>query len=284
MNNSLINALGSLRSLQVKIDAIANNMANLNVNGYKRRDVSFIDTLHSQLDQPDEFNNEEGRLTPPGLRLGSGAKISVTNLNMSRGTEVKTDNPFDLMIEGDNGFFSVSNNNGITEEIRYTRDGAFNLSPVPDSDDEMNLVTATGEFVLDIDNNPVVIPRPNSGDYNGVRIDPQGNIIINENEFVNQIRLVNITRTDRLENRGSNQYALTITPEEADQGVLLEDLVIDVGIDEGITMKQGSIETSNVDFSREMTDLMIAQRAYQLSGRALTSADTLMNLANNLRG
>ncbi|MCL6574107.1 MAG: flagellar hook-basal body complex protein, partial [Bacillus sp. (in: Bacteria)] len=107
MNTSLFISSGALQAYQQRIDTTANNVANVNTTGYKRKDQSFSEILASQINNQGHPDQEIGRLTPNGLRVGYGTKTGLTQLDMEQGQATQTDNPFDMMISG-NGYFKVS--------------------------------------------------------------------------------------------------------------------------------------------------------------------------------
>ena len=152
LNLSLIQASHGMRAMRAKIDAVAHNIANLDTVGYKGKEVTFGEIFSQELEnQPDgETARSMGRLTPEMIRLTSGVLATGSPARFTQGQRIDTGLETDLMIEG-RGFFRVAKNIDIVgnvnpEEIRYTRNGAFHLSPVGG---RRYLVTASGEFVLD---------------------------------------------------------------------------------------------------------------------------------------
>lgn len=286
MNHSMINALVSLQATQQKLDVIANNIANVNTAGYKRRDASFQDILTNVYQQPEGFAHE-GRLTPLGLPQGWGAKIGQIKINMEQSALNPTGNPFDLGLEG-NGLFEVVRDRVDADGNRvvaWTRDGSFQLTPNPADPGTMLLGTQRGELVLGVDDLPVEIPVNHD-----IRIDENGNIYASDNTnpeaepyYVAQLKLVRAVRPQILMNEGDNLFSLP--PGVARDGILelLDPVTNDVNEQTRIAVRQGFLEQSNVNMTDEMTELMTVQRMYQLNARAITSSDTLMSLTNNLR-
>ncbi|MGF7035237.1 flagellar basal-body rod protein FlgG [Paenibacillus mucilaginosus] len=289
MNNSMINSSVSMHSLQQKLDLVANNIANVNTTGYKRREASFQDVLTSVKQQPQTFE-KNGRLTPLGYGQGWGSKMVAAQLNLQQGSLQVTDNPLDMAIEG-NGLFEISangedENGNPARTTRWTRNGAFELSQSTDpADPRAFLTTKDGHYVMGADDQPIRIPAGHR-----VQIQADG-VIMAYNEAnqtappvqAGQLKMVRVVRPQLLEQIGDNLYGLAgdITPQQRDE--ILQ--TVNAGNNEvdPITVRQGFLEQSNVNLSEEMTELLTVQRAYQLNSRAISSADQMMNLANNLR-
>ncbi|CAG7655533.1 flagellar hook-basal body protein [Paenibacillus allorhizosphaerae] len=291
MNHSMINSSVSMHALQQKIDLMANNIANVNTTGYKRSEASFQDVLTSVKAQPRGFQ-KEGRLTPLGYNQGWGAKMAKPQLNMAQGSLKATDSPLDLALEG-NGLFEISvttqdTNNEPVRTTRWTRDGSFELSPSADltDPDSMFLTTKDGHYVLGTDNEPIRIPKNHS-----VKIGTDGVIMSYDEadktlppEQVGELKLVRVVRPQLLQQLGDNLYGLPSDLTMQQQEDILQIVTpVNNNVDP-ITVRQGFIEQSNVTLSDELTELLTVQRAFQLNSRAISSSDTMMNLANNLRG
>jgi flagellar basal-body rod protein FlgG len=288
MNRSLISSMVTMQAVQQRLDIIANNMANVNTNGFKRKDATFEDILTNINQQPKSFQNL-GRLSPLGLTQGWGAKLSQVQLNLEQGTLTATGIANDIAIEG-NALFQVSMNtldatgNPVTNTI-YTRDGSFELAVNPLDPANLYLETKEGNFVNGTDNLPIKIPK----DLKMV-IDTAGNITaINPSDSgqapvpVGQLKLVRIVRPQYLEQIGNNEYSLSAAFNNAN-GQILQDVTNGSNLESPVAVRQGYIEQSNVNLADEMTELLAVQREYQLNARAITSADTMTSLANNLRG
>jgi len=205
------------------------------------------------------------------VRMGNGVIVRGTPVQFTQGSRQDTDIPTDLMIEGD-GFFRVAqdlNQSGDIDEndYRYTRNGAFKLSPI---DDQLYLVTSNGEFVLNEDGDPISFAMDSTFKVlsNGtlVEIDAEGN------EY--EIGRLGLYRFDHpqllIRDGNGNWLADAVTnpanPIPAEQTVIV----------------QGALESSNVDLSKEMTDLLAAQRTMQMLSRSLQISDQMLGLANEL--
>ncbi|MDF2557322.1 MAG: flagellar hook-basal body protein [Bacillales bacterium] len=283
MSTSLYISTGALRAFQQKLDTNANNIANVNTTGYKRRDQSFSELLTNQINNQSRADQEVGRLTPNGLRVGYGSRTGLTKLNMEQGQLLETKNPFDLMING-SGFFQVSypsSTEGGAREIRFTRDGNFHLSPDPNQPGSYHLVNANGGLLLDQNGTPIRL-----NENNEVQIGANGQILLkNKNGLgdtytsAQRVGLVEIQNPSLLQNLGGNEYSINtgaLTP-----GANLANFVRNLTQDES-QVTSGFLEGSNVDLGREMTDLITTQRGFQMNARAVSFADEMLGIANNI--
>ncbi|MFC5451413.1 flagellar hook-basal body protein [Paenibacillus aestuarii] len=292
MNNSMINSSVSMHSLQQKLDILSNNIANVNTNGFKKKEASFEDVLTNVKGQPEGFR-QQGRMSPLGFNQGWGSKLVQITTNLSQGPIQATSNPTDFAIQGD-GLFEVAvskvdENGNPAFQTAWTRNGAFNLSP--DANGDAVLTTKDGYFVTGVDENgdtvrPIVVPKG----YRPV-VDENGTIrAYNEQDpteapmNLGSIKLVRVVRPQLLRDLGDNLYTLPAGITPADQANVLQTVngAANNGADR-VSLMQGYLEQSNVNLSDEMTDLVMVQRALQLNSRAITSSDQMMNLANNLR-
>jgi flagellar basal-body rod protein FlgG len=283
VNTSLYISSGALQAYQQKIDTTANNVANVNTTGYKKREQNFSEILTTSLNNQVPVQAEQGRLTPNGLRIGHGARTGLTQINMTQGQAIQTNNPFDLMING-KGFFQIglgSTEGGGINEVRYTRDGNFHLSPNPENPRSYHLVHANGGYLLDQNGNPLQLD-----DRYEVSIQANGQIQLrnkngNGNSFVStqQVGMVNIENASLLKNLGDNQYAIDVAA--LAEETTINDVVTGMQNDE-IQLQAGFLEGSNVDLMMEMTDLMTSQRSFQLNARAVSYADQMMGIANSI--
>lgn len=277
MNRSMLTASVTMGQLQKKIDTIGHNLANSNTNGYKSRETNFNDLLFQQINNQPNANQEVGRRTPNGIRQGSGAKLSETNLRMEQGGLKITDRPLDLALKRPNDFFELLVEENGDFATRYTRDGAFYLSPYQEG--ENALVTGNGDFVLGTNGEPIFLPE----NFKDVKISETGEIVVtnhdNTEESVGQLQLVQMLRPQLLQSSGENQFALP----DLEQLNLVEDEVYqDVSGQEG-SVQQRALEMSNVDTATEMTELLIAQRSYQFNAKSISMADQMSGLIANLR-
>lgn len=283
MNTSLYISSGALQAYQQKIDTSANNVANVNTVGFKRKDQSFSEILASQINNQGRAGQEAGRLTPQGLRVSYGTKAGLTQLDMEQGQAQETGNPFDLMING-KGYFQVSysaSNSGQPNEIHFTRDGSFHLSPVQEKPGKYHLADANGGLLLDQNGSPIELDEQFE-----VNIDTAGQIKLrNKNgqgeSFLStqRVGMVDIKNHHLLKNMGDNQYIIdtAVLPNGATAANYTR--LMNTG---EIRVSSGFLEGSNVDLTKEMTDLMTSQRSFQMNARAVSYADQMMGIANGI--
>lgn len=275
--NTASNTMGEL---QKKIDSIANNIANVNTNGYKRQEASFSDALVQSIEKQVGPQNEIGRITPYGLRIGTGAILSQTATRNEQGSIRQTDRPLDFMIQGESAYFRVASEGNTF----YTKDGSFQVQPVLNSN-QVSLVTANGDAVLGADNQPIVFDN----DYDSIQLTGNGTLEISYKDpakQANEIQLgiAQINRPNSLEKIGDNLLRLTGTEAEQLANGNLELIDLSQQNDGSISIKQGALEASNVELADEMTELIATQRLFQSQGRAISYADDMMGLVNTIKG
>ncbi|NWQ39686.1 flagellar hook-basal body protein [Bacillus sp. EB106-08-02-XG196] len=253
MNTSLFIASSGVRAYQGKLDTIANNISNVESTGFKRREATFSDNLTISIQNQTEAQKEMGRLSPLGIRTTFGSRLAATPLDFTQGVPKQTDQPFDFMIEG-NGYFQVQRTTGTTTEILYTRGGAFQQSPVGGG--RFQLVNAHGDVLLDQNRNPIEWSTDNEF------VVASDGTITGTNQ---QIGLVDFNNPQLLKDDGG-VYWLT--------GGAVTTVASQI--------KQGFLESSNVDLNQEMTEMIKAQRGYQANARALSYADQMMGIANGI--
>lgn len=255
MNTSFSIATTGIRAYQGKLDTIANNMANVETSGYKRREAAFSDNLAVSIQNQAEQQKETGRVSPPGIRTTFGSRMVSTSMDLSQGAPKETGQPFDLLLLG-NGYFQVRRTVGDTSQIMYTRSGAFQQTPVGNG--RIQLVSPQGDILLDQNGNPIEL---GSGDEFRVLAD---GTIVGTNQ---KIAVVTVDNPHLLKNEG---------------GAFLLNGANAVITNTSFEIKQGFLESSNVDLSQEMTDMLKTQRGYQANARALSYADQMMGIANGI--
>jgi flagellar basal-body rod protein FlgG len=264
---ALWTASTGMTAQQLNVDAISNNLANVNTNGYKKQRVEFKDLFYETLSKASVYD-QQGK--PVNLQVGHGVMPSATVTAYSRGNIEKTDNPLDIAIDGE-GFFAIRNQN---DEIVYTRDGAFKISI---SNGEARLVTSEGYPVLDDGDNEIILTDI---DVSKLNINQNGELFYvdanNTTQSLGQtLKIVRFPNREGLEKIGSNFVRQT---DASGEPVLEADL-------EGqkSSIMQGALEGSNVQVVEEMVKLIVAQRAYEINSKSIQTADEMLGIANNLR-
>lgn len=276
MSRTMIQAAVTMNQLQNKLDLIGNNMANSQTTGYKSRQADFASLLFQQINNSIDPADEEGRLTPDGVRIGSGARLGSININSALGAIKATDRALDTALLNENHLFQIQVvENGIAE-TQYTRDGAFYLSPVNNNQSVM-LTTKDGQPVLG-ENGPIIF----AAGFDSVDIQPNGQIAVrrgNQTETVGTIAIVEAVMPRLLVANGKNAFRL---PDLDVLNYNMEDIIQDVDQNNAI-LKSGALEQSNVDMAKEMTDMILTQRSYQFNARTISMSDQMMGLINQLR-
>ncbi len=261
---ALWTAASGMKAQQLNMDIISNNLANVNTTSYKRQKVEFKDLLYENL-KTTNLNDGEG--SPVNLQVGHGAMPVATTRMFTMGNLEKTDNPFDMAIEGE-GFFVIEDPNG---NLFYTRDGNFKLSV---EFDEMRLVTSEGYTVLS-DFEDAIYFDENMSD---IIVSESGLITAKtedgEIEDIATIALVRFINPEGLEAVGKNLYIETTASGEP---IFMEDE------ERTSDIIQYYLETSNVQIVDEMVRLIVAQRSYEINSKAIQTADEMLGMANNLR-
>lgn len=275
MNTTMITATNTMSELQKQLDIIGNNMANIDTTGYKSKDATFTDLLVQQINNQPNANLEAGRLTPNGIRQGSGAKIGQVQMDMSQGTINSTGRDLDSAFQKEGQYYKVLVQNGNTNSVQYTRDGNFSFSPV--AANEVMLVTKEGYPVLDENNNPITV----NGTPSKIAISQNGTMGVTTTNGRTQafnLGVIQVNNPAAFVQEGNNMIGL---PANTAAGNAFTNMT---GAQRNqISIQQGALEQSNVDMSKEMTKLINMQRSYQFQSRAVSMADQMMGLTNGIR-
>jgi len=275
----MITSAVSMVAVPLKQDMLADNLANTNTLGYKRKTAVFEDIMTSLRTQEQDFN-QPGRRTPMGITDGWGARLSAIQLDMSQGILQQTGNMTDIAVEG-NGLFEVRTSDDLNGPRAFTRHGPFQL--ISSGDGERMLMTNSGQPVVSTVGGVESFIRVPSG-YN-LNIAADGTLTAEGSAGVapvalGQLKLVQIINPEFLQAVADNLLGI---PQGVDPEAIVRDVTGLPGEESGLAVRQGFVEQSNVNMTEEMSDLMIVQRAYQLSARALSSSEQMMGMANNLR-
>ncbi len=242
MNTALSTAAAGMEAQQAWMDALSNDIANVSTTGYKSQRVGFRDLLYQS----------PGRGGAAGTATGAGAAAEVFGENFEPGSLEPTERPLDIALTGP-GFIQVRAAGG---GVALTRDG--NLQVGPDG----QLRTANGQALEP----PVRIPK--GVDPKNVSIAPDGTVSAGKRKL-GQIPLVEVTNPNGLQADGENGYLPTAAsgPVRAARGARVQ---------------QGALEASNVDMASVMTAMTEAQQGYELAGKAVTTQDEVLAVANGL--
>ncbi|MCZ0703674.1 flagellar basal-body rod protein FlgG [Natronobacillus azotifigens] len=276
MSRMNIQAAVTMGQLQHKLDQIGHNIANVNTNGYKNRSSNFTSLLTQNINNfSDVEANATGRVTPHGIRLGSGAKLGHTNLDLSLGSLQQTGRGLDIALLADNHLLQVEvTENGVTE-TRYTRDGAMYLHPIADG---QVMVTTRDGYPIVGESGPLVF----ADGMEDITISETGEILVTRNGVANvegQLSMAQAIRPQFLESVGNNLLRL---PDLTEVDYVAADIVGEVANGE-IQVQNQALEQSNVDLSMQMTEMLQAQRSYQFNARTITMHDQMRGLVNQIR-
>jgi len=259
---SLSIASTGMLAQQMNVEVISNNIANMNTTGFKRQRAEFQDLLYQNIERMGSSTSDSGNILPTGIQIGAGVKAGSVYRIGDQGNMSSTENPYDLAIEGQ-GYFRVLMPSG---QDAYTRAGAFALSP------QGELVTADGYIVqpgITIPQNTVDVSISKSGEVQAIisgQTAPQ---------VVGQLELATFFNNAGLEAIGDNLFV-----ESAASGTATTGTPGSTGFG---TVLQGFLETSNVNAVSEITQLITAQRAYEMNAKVITASDEMLQTTSNLR-
>lgn len=247
---------------QMRVETISNNLANMNTTGYNARVAEFSDLHYQQMARPGTINAADGTVLPTGVQLGLGVRPTSVSMMVQQGSLSQTNGELDVAIEG-RGYLEVTLPSG---QPGYTRDGGLKL-------------TGDGQIVTS-DGHPVVPDITIPDDARSISINADGEVYAYFNnqvepELLGQFTLANFTNQKGLEAMGSNLFRETEASGPAVVGVPGED---------GLGgLRQGYLENSSVDAVREITELIEAQRGYELNSKVITAADQMLAATTQVR-
>ena len=229
---------------QQRLDAVANDLANANATGYKHQRVGFRDLVYDQT----------GRSSAQGVRTGSGAAAVDAGRAFAQGTLQRTDRTLDVAIQGE-GFLRVRLADG---RDALTRDGGLHI------DGNRRLTTSTGALVQPA----ITVPEGVGEDQ--VSIGPDGTVLAAGNR-IGRLDVVTVRSEAGLLSVGNNAFVTTAASGAA------------IAAPRATTLTQGALESSNTDMAEAMVSMIESQRAYQLASKAISTADEMMGIANQVK-
>ncbi|HKR88428.1 MAG TPA: flagellar basal-body rod protein FlgG [Phenylobacterium sp.] len=259
---ALRTAATGMAAQQLNVEVISNNIANMNTVGFKKQRAEFQDLLYQTLEQAGAQSSDQGTIVPTGVQVGAGVKAgSVYRIN-AQGTMTQTGNKLDIAVDG-RGYFQVLMPTG---ETAYTRAGNFAVN------DQGQLVTQDGYLVQPT----MTIPQ----DATDVSISKSGQVQVTQPgtatpTVVGQLELATFMNEGGLSAQGSNLFKETAASGAPTTGV--------PGVQGLGTIDQGYVEASNVDAVSEITALIVAQRAYEMNSKVISTADNMLGVANQIK-
>jgi flagellar basal-body rod protein FlgG len=239
---------------QTKLDAIANNLANVATNGYKRSGVVFEDLMYQNLRQSGAATSEQSQL-PTGLQIGLGVRAAATSRNFSQGTLAQTSGQFDIAIEGP-GFFQVQLPDGTTG---YTRDGAFQLNA------NGQMVTSAGYTVQPGITIPAAARSVTVAKDGTVSVTLQGQA---QQQTVGQLQIATFVNPGGLDPMGGNLFSESASSGTANAAA--------PGSSGHGSLRQGFVEGSNVNVVEELVSMIATQRAYEMNSKSIQTSDQML--------
>lgn len=259
---SLSVAATGMLAQQRNVDVISNNLANMNTTAFMRRRTEFHDLLYQNLRRVGSTSSDAGTIVPSGVQLGLGVKLAAVYRIHEQGNLTATDNTFDMAIQG-KGFFQIQLPGG---ETAYTRDGTFQL------DASGQIVTHDGYTLLPgitVPNNAIDVTINASGQ---VQVKVEGTVALKN---VGQIQTATFPNEPGLQAVGDNLYHETPA-----SGKVTTGNPASTGFG---SILQGFLETSNVNAVEEISNLISAQRAYEMNSKVIQTSDEMMGTLNSMR-
>lgn len=259
---ALRTAATGMAAQQLNVEVISNNIANMNTVGFKRQRAEFQDLLYQTLERAGSQSSDQGTVVPTGLQVGAGVKAGSIYRITEQGAMTQTGNKLDVAIQG-RGYLQVLMPTG---ELAYTRAGNLSLN------DQGQLVTADGYQIQ-----PAIVIPPDAID---ISISKSGQIQIMQAgqttpSVAGTLELATFVNEGGLEAIGDNLYL-----ESGSSGAPTLSVP---GVDGTGVLLQGYTEASNVDAVAEVTALIVAQRAYEMNSKVITSADQMLSTANQVK-
>lgn len=258
MHSALHVSQTGLSAQDKQLNTISNNLSNVGTVGFKRDRAVFEDLLYQTERQPGGLANQNNEL-PSGLQLGTGVRVVSTQKEFTTGNLKVTDQPLDVAIDG-RGFIQVLQPDG---NVAYTRNGQLQING------EGELVTNSGHLV-----EPGIVVPENASQIN---ISEDGIVSAHfegdpDPQEIGQIQLADFINPSGLESVGGNLYVETVASGAP---------VVGAPGQEGMgSLKQGMLESSNVDIVQEMVDMISTQRAYEMNSKVVSSADQMLQYIN----
>jgi flagellar basal-body rod protein FlgG len=258
---ALQTAATGMMAQELNVQVISNNIANMRTTGYKRQRAEFQDMLYEHVRRIGTQTSDQGNILPVGVDLGSGVKTVGTPRIMTQGTLSQTGSDLDVAIRGE-GFFKILLPDGT---FAYTRDGSFQM------DAQGRIVTVQGNLVQP----GITIPQNSTG----LTINSQGQVSVipvgsTTPTVLGQLTLTRFINKAGLLPIGDNMFTETPASGQPQDGIASLDGMGD--------LQQGNLEQANVEAVTEISDLIAAQRAYEMNAKVITATDQMLQSVSNL--
>jgi flagellar basal-body rod protein FlgG len=258
---ALHTAATGMMAQELNVQVISNNIANMRTTGYKRQRAEFQDLLYEHVTRIGTQTSDQGNILPVGIDLGSGVKTAGTPRVMTQGEMVQTGKDFDVAIRGE-GFFKIQMPDGT---YTYTRDGSIEI------DQQGRIVTSQGNLVQP----GITIPQNASG----VTINQQGQVSVTLTgqtapSVLGQFTLTRFINKAGLQSIGDNLFVETPASGTPQDGT--------PNVDGMGNLLQSNLEQANVEAVTEISDLIAAQRAYEMNAKVISASDQMLSSTSNL--
>ena len=258
---ALDTAATGMAAMDLQVQVIAGNIANMTTTGFKSQRAEFQDLLYEHVQRIGAQSSDQGNILPVGIELGSGVKTVGTPRLMTQGTLSQTGNTLDVAIQG-TGWFKIQMPDGT---YAYTRDGSFQM------DAQGRIVTAEGNVVQPT----ITIPQNSTG----ITISQQGQVSVtpagsSTSSIIGQFTITTFINDAGLAAQGNNLFTATPASGAPQDGL--------AGTNNAGTLLQGSLEQSNVEAVTEISNLIAAQRAYEMNSKVITAADEMLQTTSQL--
>lgn len=270
MMRALWSAASGMRAQQTNVDAISNNLANVNTTGYKTEKPEFKTLLYQTLQS--ETTTANGAQKPISAQVGLGTRVASITSSFRQGPMMDVESNSAVAIDGD-GLYAVS---GPDNQVYYTRNGDFFWSQGPNG---LTLCSSDGYQVMDSNGNEIILP--DEVDASRVVISSDGLVgyMDQQNVYVSLNQSIGLWQFNN--DAGLEKISGTYYLETAASGAPMNEATTP-GLRRS-SVRQGYLEGSNVQVADEMVNMIVAQRAYELNSRAITTSDTMLEQANNLK-
>ena len=258
---ALHTAATGMMAQELNVQVISNNIANMRTTGYKRQRAEFQDLLYEHVSRIGTQTSTQGNILPVGIDLGGGVRTAGTPRLMSQGTLLPTGKDLDVAIRGE-GFFKITMPDGT---FAYTRDGSFEM------DAQGRIVTPKGNVVSP----GITIPQ----NATSITVNVQGQVSATvagstTPTVLGQLTLTRFVNKTGLQPIGDNLFVETPASGTPQDGL--------AAVDGHGDLQQGNLEQANVEAVTEISDLIAAQRAYEMNAKVITAADQMLSSTSNM--
>lgn len=258
---ALYTAATGMAAQELNVQVISNNIANMRTTGYKKQRAAFQDLIYDHVRRVGAQASDQGTVLPVGVDIGGGVKTVGTPRLMTQGTLSPTGGDLDLAVRGE-GFFKIQMTDG---SFAYTRDGTFTM------DAQGRIVTSQGNPVQPT----ITVPQASSG----LTVNAQGQVSVTVPGSTTPTILGQIGLTRFINKAGLNSIGDNLFTDTPASGAPLDGIANADGFGD---LQQGNLEQANVEVVSEISDLIAAQRAYEMNAKVISAADQMLQSTSNM--